>query len=60
MKPSLLKTICSAIALAAGVVVIVTNTIVVVTNPITPMSSNDATALLAFGVAGLGIASLQK
>jgi hypothetical protein len=60
MKPNLLKTICGAVAIAAGVVVIVTNTIAIVTSTITPMSSNDATALLAFGVAGLGIASLQK
>ncbi len=60
MKPSQLKIICGAVALAAGAVVIVINTLATVNNTVTPMSASDAAAFLAFGVAALGIASLQK
>lgn len=60
MKPSLLKVICGAVALGAGVVIIVIDTIALVNKTVNPMSPSDATAFLAFGVAALGILSLQR
>ena len=53
MKPNLLKTIFNGIAVAMGIAVIVTNIV-------SPISLNDATNLLALGIAALGIAGLQK
>ena len=53
MKPNLFKTVFDGIAVAMGVAVIVTNII-------SPLSLNGITTLLAFGIAALGIASLQK
>ena len=53
MKTNLLKTICNGIAVAMGVVVIVTN----IVNPLAPAALAN---LLGIGVAALGIAGLQK
>jgi len=53
MKPNLLKTICSGIALAMGVAVIVTNIV-------GPLSLAGVTNLLGIAVAVLGVAVLQK
>jgi hypothetical protein len=53
MNPSLIRTVCYAVALAMGVVVIVTNII-------SPLSMAGAANLLAIGVAALGLAGLQK
>jgi len=53
MKPNLLRTIFNGIAVAMGVVIIVTNLV-------SPLSLNGATSLLGIGVAALGIANLQK
>ncbi len=60
MKSTLLKIVCGAVALAAGVVVITINTLATVTKTFTPMSASDAIAFLAFGVVALGILSLQR
>jgi hypothetical protein len=53
MNPGLLKTICYAVALAMGVVVIVTSIVA-------PLQMANAATLLAIGVAALGLAGLQK
>lgn len=47
------KTILNAVAIAMGVAVIVTNIV-------SPLSLTGVSSLLAVGVAGLGIAGLQK
>lgn len=47
------KTVLNAVAIAMGVAVIVTN----IVNPLSPAG---VSSLLALGVAGLGIAGLQK
>ena len=47
------KTILNAVAIAMGVAVIVTNIV-------SPLSLTSVSSLLAVGVAGLGIAGLQK
>lgn len=60
MKRNLFKTICGAVALAAGAVVIIVNTIATVANTVPSMSANDVIAFLSFGVAALGILSLQR
>ncbi len=52
MKSPLFKTVCYALALAMGVVVIVTNIIA-------PLGLASVTTLLAVGVAVLGLANLQ-
>ncbi len=52
MKSPLFKTVCYALALAMGVVVIVTNIIA-------PLGATAVTTLLAIGVGVLGLASLQ-
>ena len=53
METNLLKTVCSGIAVAMGVAVIVTNII-------NPLSLASLANLLGIGVAALGIAALQK
>ena len=53
MKTNLFKTVCTGIAVAMGVAVIVTNTI-------HPMPAVEATNLLGIGLAVLGISSFQK
>ncbi len=53
MNSSLIKTICFGLAVAMGVAVIVTNIV-------SPLSLANVTTLLAFGVAALGVAGLQK
>jgi hypothetical protein len=53
MDRSLLKTILFGLALAMGVAVIVLNIVA-------PPSPTSATTLLAFGVAALAVAGLQK
>lgn len=60
MKRNLFKTICGAVALAAGAVMIIVNTIATVANTVPSMSANDVIAFLSFGVAALGILSLQR
>ncbi len=53
MKSNVFKTVCYAIAVAMGVVVIVTNIVA-------PLGLSGISNLLAIGVAALGIAALQK
>jgi len=53
VNKNLLNTIFNGLALAMGVAVIVLNIV-------SPLSLANATTLLAFGVAALGIAGLQK
>jgi hypothetical protein len=53
MNKNLIKTICYGLAVAMGVAVIVLNIV-------SPLSLANATTLLAFGVAALGVAGLQK
>ncbi len=60
MRLNLFRTVCAAVAFAAGAVVIIINTLATVTNAITPISASDAIAFLAFGVAALGILGLQR
>lgn len=52
MRSPLFKTICYGLALAMGVAVIVLNIL-------SPLPATTSTTLLAFGLAALGIASLQ-
>ena len=53
MKPNILKTVFSGIAVAMGVAVIVTNIL-------NPLSGVEATNLLGIGLAALGLSSYQK
>ena len=53
MPTNLLKTVCSGLAVAMGVAVIVTNII-------NPPSVASLANLLGIGVAALGLAGLQK
>ena len=53
MNKNLLQTILNGLALSMGVAVIVLNIV-------NPLSLTNATTLLAFGVAALGIANLRK
>ena len=53
MNSGLVKTICYGLAVAMGVAVIVTNIVA-------PLSAGTMGTLLAFGVAALGIAGLQR
>jgi hypothetical protein len=53
VNTNLLRTVFNAVALAMGIAVIVTNIV-------SPLSANGAMTLLAFGIAALAIAALQK
>ena len=53
VKKNQLKTICNGLAVAMGVAIIVLNIV-------SPPSLASTTTLLAFGVAALGVAGLQK
>ena len=50
MKPNLLKTLFTGVAVAMGVAVVVTNII-------NPLSSGEVSSLLGIGLAALGISS---